>query len=160
MGLDGAARTREPGAEVSCLALTPFFRQLATQDLPDSALTEGLGIPAAHLREPSRRIAWTDFVRLCENASAIWSEKELERLGGVFIDAVVKSRLTVLLRPFFTAADLYHWSTRIGAGLGDRMFRCAHGYVNRLSPERARGGSKPLSSATTYRARSGESRFT
>ncbi len=69
------------GREVSCRTLTVCFEELEARGLSETCLTDGVGVPAAILRDPRQRISWDVFRAVLARARELWSDDELVALG-------------------------------------------------------------------------------
>ncbi len=126
--------------EVSCRVLEMPFRELQKRGLAPSVLSAGVDYSLTHLQNKHERIDWSAYCRVMENVRNIWTEEEIIKMGGSWIDSPIFRHTRLIVRTLFTPKQFYEWladsekKTR-GRG-GDQMFSCMRTTYLELGPER------------------------
>jgi signal transduction histidine kinase len=127
--------------EVSCRILEAFFSELEKKNLPPSLLIEGVGYPLAHFQNKHERVEWSTFVRMMENAERIWTQDEIETMGGAWIDSPFLRHTRLIASTLFTPKQFYLWlasDKKSGRGGANQMFSNTTTTVVDLGPNRLR----------------------
>jgi signal transduction histidine kinase len=122
--------------EVSCRVFDFKLRALRKRGLSEEVLLRGTDLSLTKIKDKRERIDWADYVRIMNNARALWSEAELIALGGAFLDNPAVRWIASVARLLFTARDFYEWATRDGAGAADSLFSCIRTSFRELGPGR------------------------
>jgi signal transduction histidine kinase len=110
--------------EVACKAIGVFFRRAERDKVPLDRLLVGVDYSLEHLRNNHERIDWDAFVRFLDNASSIWKDEELERMGGAFVESPFFRPFAVIARLLFSPIDFYRYANSTGPGVGHQLFSC------------------------------------
>ena len=125
--------------EVSCRILEMFFRELEKKKLPPDRLIEGVGYPLEHFQNKHERIEWSAFVRMMQNAERIWTQAEIETMGGSWIDSPFLRHIRLIAGALFTPKQFYHWlatNKKTQASGANQMFTNATTTVRDVGPDR------------------------
>jgi PAS domain S-box-containing protein len=98
---------------VSCQVSAWLLDHLERQGLPPEALAQDLGIPAAELRDPTRRMEWDSFAALCEHLEGLLGDPEALRAAarGVTL-ARLRKRVSDLAPRFRELSEAYRFMVR------------------------------------------------
>jgi len=120
--------------EVSCRAFAPFFRECRRQKLPPDFLTSGTEYTVDHLRDAHEWVSWQDHARIAANAHRVFSDEDLERMGGDFIKNPLFRAITVVARLLFSTKEFYRWGYSEAGP--KQIFKCVHSDYHELAENR------------------------
>jgi PAS domain S-box-containing protein len=112
------------GREVSCRAFAVLFEELDRRGLDPHALCAGTGVALSLLRDPSSRVSWPTFLRLMDNASSLWSERELFDIGRGVPGATFERDHGVAMSVLGSPTELYAAAAHPGVGIATRFVSC------------------------------------
>ncbi len=87
------------------------------------ALAVGTGYSLQHLRSKHERIDWEAFRIFLRNGKRFWTDEDLARLGGAWIDSPFFRPFRLIARMLFSPKQLYRWTAQSN-GPGSQMFTC------------------------------------
>jgi signal transduction histidine kinase len=118
--------------EVSCRALEVHLRYIDREGIPLARFIEGLDLDEAVLRNPSARIRWDDFARLCDRlAKLCGSIQILEQLGAESQESPALSPILKIAALFASVRSLY-WAAYKFSGV--QLFRNIQTELEVLGP--------------------------
>ena len=99
------------------------------------ALAVGTGYSLGHLRSKHERIEWESFRCFMQNGRQYWSDDDLLRLGGAWIDSPLFRPFRLIARMLFAPKQLYRWTSQAN-GPGSQMFTCVSASYSDEGPNR------------------------
>ena len=121
-------------SEVACKAIGVFFRRAERDKIPIERLLAGVKYSVEHLRNKNERIDWDTLVQFLDNAGHVWTEKELEAIGGAFVESPFFRSFAVVARLLFTPLDFYRYANTPARGAGTQLFSCITPRQRELGP--------------------------
>ena len=113
--------------EVSCRIVRIFLGHARAAGAPVERLIAGIDRPIAELDDPRRRIDWSQFVRLVDNAHALWGEPGLEAIGQGY-HRLLRLGPRPLARLFWSQRSVYHDFLRV-RGVAAELIHSARGSI-------------------------------
>ncbi len=121
--------------EVSCRMLDVFFADLKRRQIPAEPLVVGTGYSLEHFRNKHERVEWDAFRTFMRNGRQHWTDDDLVRLGGSFVDSPLFRPFRLIARMLFSAKQIYRWTTDSAGG---QMFSCVTSRYFDDGPKRVR----------------------
>lgn len=119
--------------EVSCRFFDVLLRDLRERGVAAERLLEGTGYTVAHLADKNERVDYSAFVRMMENARALWTHDELIRLGERSTEGPLVRFIGVVARIRFSVTGFYQWVLGPN-GPASQMITCAASSVHVTGP--------------------------
>ncbi|MEP7264554.1 MAG: ATP-binding protein [Bacteroidota bacterium] len=109
--------------EVSCKALTVFFKAMKKQNLPLDILCKDLPYNLDYLQNGKNNIEWDVFRKICQNGRAIWKEdNDFVELGKLAVELRVIPMLSAFLGFFLDTKGMYRFMVSNKKGLNSQIF--------------------------------------
>ena len=110
--------------EVSCRVFEIFLRPLQRKGVSLDRVVGNTTVSVEKLRDKKQRVHWSEFADIMRNLRQHFTDEEYLQLGRSFMHSPALRFAFVVARLAFSPIDLYRWSNKPGAGLGNQMFTC------------------------------------
>ncbi len=110
--------------EVSCRVWSVFVKPMAEKGIPVEALLDGTNVTLKTFLDKHERIDWTDTAVISANLGRIFTNAELQHIGGSYFRNPALRFMFIVARLLLTPMEFIRWTNKPRDGAGNQMFTC------------------------------------